>query len=962
MNKKFISGILTLALAAGVCPAGLAESSDSEERLAHRLQTQITVPYNRDGFATSAEIQNEDNYTTKTVNKEERSVPAENSAIYKTFLPSSKTSPKVEDENTYATKQVGEFLAFDIDTLSSVEGYDATAHTLAGKQANYKLADSMSEENVYAADSGGITVNQKADKLSVLFAAGASKSAAENTSIGRIDITYEGEAKAVSTYFLTTQVWNTNPLSALYVYDGSSAMYRKINDDEKSALSEKSLQDMSLNCLAEGKSVLMTTPLDFAEAVRLTKSGTRKNGALTELVVDVDTTRTISKIEIREANILGRINSYGIFNCAQEVTKNTDNKDTIEKNANSYGASEDKVVSVSDGTNCYTSVYAPVKINGIDGTYYVKVDRNGAATLGVTAISETLDERVSAADAKIANLTEYSADVWNEVQALIDEGALVSDFSNYNKLKELRETAVYGKRVGEYVEVPYNRDGFATSTEIASADNYNTEDNKPKSTSTIYTTALPMYSESGRDVTDSSYSGSDAQMAFVSDKMNESRYDKTSKIFTGNAATYQLGDIDGVNNVYASLSYDNSKNSEGIAVNKTANKLALILASGRHNGNDATLGIMRIKYEDVDEPEEKYFLMPSAKNTSFATKLYKYNPDSTETTESKKFEEATDLEGTTTADLALNCLTENKEVIIGESIDFANLARLHKTAHGLVDGVVGEIIVDVDSDKKIENVKVTWPGGRFDEMKLNNENLFNCISYTKEEYSDALKPSENNDKAVSISEPDKNGKAYSSAFLPVKVAGKEDVYYMKVTRDGSATLAVTTLSETLRERVTAANTELNALMVSETATTTDYEAMKTKIDALISEGAVKADFDKYAELEAALSTPTPVVQAITSIKLYGSDNNEVTALTVGAYTAKVTMAKKEDMAVILGAFDGSGNMLSAHIMSMTGASDNTDGSYTISDSFTVPSGTDRLTAFAFDSTANIKPLCEAKNF
>lgn len=910
MNKKFISGILTLALAAGVCPAGLAESSDSEERLAHRLQEQITVPYNRDGFATREEIQNKENYG-------EDKKPLQTGKLYSTFLPNTSGKPTVSE---------GGSVAFITDTLDDVEAYDRSAGTVMGKEAVYKIGDVSGAENVYAAKSGGIEIERSANKLAILMAAGSAQNAVSNTSIGRIEITYKGEKEGETTteykYFLVSQVSNVNPVNSLYKYDSEKETWVQIDDTDKADLSGKTYEDMSLNCVAANAEVLTGAPLAFGKTIKrlhasYTSSSNEIDAALCEIVVDVDPTKVISKIEIMDGNSCGRFNELKVFNCIDR-----------EKTPLKPSENDDKAVACDE--TYYASAYLPVKIEGVNDVYYLKADRNGAATLGVTAMSETLADRVKAADGKIANLTEYSADVWNEVRALIDEGALESDFSNYAKLTELREAEVYGKRISTYADIEYDKNAYATWAEVSTRTNYEDYDGTNSDTSHQYNlkSDSPLY---GRGVGVQA----DYPLVFLNDGKNGTDsfkdtkgWDKESLTLTTENAKYKMGNPyaneDGGydNNVLAGTVADDAS----VNVNDSADKIAVLL-SNTHKKN-TIINKITVKYEN-DETEDFYVVSGIMLKKQCAM-LQKKD------TENGKYVPAdkTDID---VSKMSLSGVKSGKNVVLANDVAWAPSTFLTTNQYGSVTtpAYLKEAVLPVDKTKTVTSVTLD-------------------VSFAEDLQTVFETPAVKNGTYG-------NG-AWSSAYVPITVEGDNTQYYLMIARNNAGLFAVTTLSETLRERVTAANTALDTLMASADRTTEALTEIKTEIDALISEGAVKADFDKYADLEAALSTPISIAQAITSAELYDSDDNKVTALTEGEYTAKVTMAKKEDMAVILGAFDGSGNMLSAHIMTMTEASENADGSYTISDSFTVTSGTIRLTAFAFDSTANIKPLCEAKNF
>lgn len=896
MNKKFISGILTLALAAGVCPAGLAESSGSEERLAHRLQTQITVPYNRDGFATSNEINDTNNYGTDKN-------PVSTGTLWKTSLPYTKTDPDVDAENyTHG----GARLAFASDMLNT-DRYSTTENTFSGEYAKYRLGDLSSDSNVYAAESGGIEINRAADKLSVLIASGVNNG--KETSIGSIDITYEGATKAEQTYFLIPQVLNEGIGTNLYTYSESG--FIKVNGSDRN-LTGKSEKDITLNCLADGAEVLVGTSVSFAKAARLkNESNALKDGVASEIVVDVDPTRTIEKIEIK--NVSAKLNNIGMFNCK------ADDADTTVDESESPNAEHNVAVSAEQSKGVgYVSAYIPVKVAGVDNkVYYMKVIRRGSATLAVTALSEALSDRVTAADAKIADMTEYSADVWNEVQALIEEGALESDFSNYARLTELREAEVYGKRISTYADIEYDKNAYAKWAEVSNSTNY------------TGTTANCAPSESGELYGIGVGKTYEYPQAFVTDGMNGGKtlksivgenWDENDLILTTENAEYKMGSpYKGAMNVL-STAEDGNLN---VSLEKKAGKLAVLLAGS--DKKTPTVNKITVNYDD-NTSDTFYAVLSSIRSELCSMLLTRTVGENDAVTYQKADKTSVDV-----SDMTLQGVKSGVKAVLANDVKWAQTTVLTSTQKSsVVDGYLKEVVLTVDPTKTISSVQV----GMSLSERLNT--IFDTTAYTTNEW--------------------------TGAYVPIKIFGDDSTYYLQVGRRDVGLFAVTTLSETLRERVTAANTALNTLMESADKTTEALTEIKTEIDALISEGAVKADFDKYADLEAALSTPIPIAQAITSAKLYGSENNEVTALTAGEYTAKVTMAKKEDMAVILGAFDGSGNMLSAHIMTMTGASENADGSYTISDSFTVPSGTERLTAFAFDSTANIKPLCEAKDF
>lgn len=397
--KKIISALLSAGLLAAALPQPFVHAKD------YTPYDYISVEYNRDGFATSSEIGDTNNYdiSNKAVN-----------ALANKGLPLTVSNPAVTD-GVYELSNGR--VAFASDMVGT--RYNSTTQIFTGDEAMYKTGDFTSAANVYAAESGGIAINQTAEKLSLLMTSGTTATAAD---IGVIKITYEGEKKPVEKYYIIPHTLNTSLAESLYVYSSSGGFTQTKTDAEKSALENKNIGDLTLNCLMDGKEVLLGTIVPFAQAAQLRKGrNALKNGSVSEVVFDVDPTKTITKIEI--ATIGARLNEISTFNCK------ADDADTTEIDESMLPNTEHNVAVSAEPKDKknknYQSIYLPVKITGVDEVYYVKAVRKGAAVLAVTAIQKTLDEKISQIETEIAALSdtfsEAEADQISDIRAQINE-------------------------------------------------------------------------------------------------------------------------------------------------------------------------------------------------------------------------------------------------------------------------------------------------------------------------------------------------------------------------------------------------------------------------------------------------------------------------------------------------------------------------------------------------------------
>lgn len=413
--KKIISALLSAGLLAAALPQPFVHAKD------YTPYDYISVEYNRDGFATSSEIADTNNYDSSN-----RAV----NALANKGLPLTASSPAVTDGvYTLSNGRV----AFASDKVGTK--YDSTTKIFTGDETTYKTGDFTSTANVYAAESGGIAINQTAEKLSLLMTSGTTATAAN---IGVIKITYEGEKKPVEKYYIIPHTLNTSLAESLYVYSSSGEFTQTKTDAEKSALNNKNIGDLTLNCLMDGKEVLLGTIVPFAQAAQLRKGrNALKNGSVSEVVFDVDPTKTITKIEIE--NLGSRLNTYGIFKCID--------KDKNDENAQIKPSAE-KDAAVSETIKyLYAAAYLPVKVAGTDDVYYMKVSRNGAAVLAVTAIQKTLKEKISQIEAEIAALSDTFSE--SEADKISDIRAQINELLEYDNVTEANFDAEALKKLSD---------------------------------------------------------------------------------------------------------------------------------------------------------------------------------------------------------------------------------------------------------------------------------------------------------------------------------------------------------------------------------------------------------------------------------------------------------------------------------------------------------------------------------
>lgn len=926
MKTKLLSTIMAVTLAAGSMPVVSAETTSDNSYLQHRFGTEINVPYTTDGFATEAELGNEANYNSNGKTKTD-------GTLGKTCLPKRKGEP--DYVNGF---EKNDQHAFVIDELTGekISGYNKSTNKFTAPIATYKLGDINGDKNVYAARSGGITVNEKADQISLLMVGGATSSTLENNKfkIGKIQITYEGESRAVEQYYIVGDVNGGEQLTKdmLRIYDTTQNKFVNLDGTQMESIGSKTLQDIQIQCLKEdGKKLNIGSHAAFAHVYRIMKGAYKRGNSVYEVVVDVDKTKTVSKIEVVDGENCGRIDEMGVFNTIDHTDK------TVSDNAECLKPAADNKSAVSSDKNAYAGAYIPVKLSGSEDIYYLELTRNGAATLAVTALSETLEERIKAADAKLDAATEYSKELDAEIKALIQEGAKTTDFENYAKFISLKETGIYGKRSADYVSLDYDRNGYATWEEVSNTNNYSKDDTYLAETVKENDVDVKYYLPGNDSILYNrgiGFNNEKWKVAFLTKSKNDKtikdvagdNWNEEKLILSTDNTSYKMGNpFDGNNNV---LGGDKEKDNVKIDVNKKATKLGLLMTNSYRRGG---LSVNPVTINYTDNTKETVYVITGGTFCKVGKQLLTKDSNNKFTDAGKDFENKGEITSAVTTN-------KGEKVIIANDIAWApQVSSLSSRRYGHDEGnhttYLHEAVIDVASDKEIVSVSVDITYG--ERLTRDENNIFY-----------------NNSKVISTD-------SGASAYIPVKVSGDETEYYVQIVRNSVGVFALTAIGDTLRDRINAKNTELVALLESTDTTVEALKNVKAEIDVLITEGAEKADFEQYTALQTAIEEKTEL--AITKIKLTDSNGAEQTALTTGTYNVTVTLSKKPASAVlVLGAYESNGKFKNTTIPNTV--KENEDGSFAYTGTIIIEDGTATLTAFLFDSLQNIQPLTEALDF
>lgn len=384
--KKKICSLLSCVLLLSVMPMNIVSAKE------YTPYDHIEIDFNRDVYATTAELNDANNFGDR--------MTSESGTLYNTFMPSRVDDPKL---NTASH----EHMCYVTDTLP-IDTYNSKTNIFTGTKATYKIGDPTSDENAYAAKSGGININQRAEKIGLLMGAGSGPNAGPMF-MGKAVITYDeqvgGKNLTQTEWFIVGHMWYANPMERLYTYNESAGKFELVRGADKTELSGKTLADVSFNCLKTGANINVGISHPYAKAERIQKDHYGNPGSVYEVELKVQyPDKTIKKIEINDGESSGRIDEWKVF----ETMARDDA--ALKPNTN-----DDKLVSESN--IWYAAAYAPVTVDG--KVYYMLIDRKGEAILGATAIQKTLEEKIAEVNTAINALPEeFSEEIADKITVI----------------------------------------------------------------------------------------------------------------------------------------------------------------------------------------------------------------------------------------------------------------------------------------------------------------------------------------------------------------------------------------------------------------------------------------------------------------------------------------------------------------------------------------------------------------